>query len=202
MFITKDMSNLPSRTLIISNIINDDDAVDIVNTLIALNINKGQHQELEKSSKKEKEDTGLCSNPPTLTLPEVTSLKIITKNSKNTGFIECTDVNESIPLKTLLHENDISCRFANYKLYMKISSSTSLPLSFGEQKKIISEHLQSLFPMINIIYFKVSTNGEGENGNKNGILVVDRLCDMKRLVKYSWSDDKISCSLDYFRKTR
>lgn len=178
----KDIDTLkPSRTLIISNINDDNGVVDIINDLISLNICQ-MYQEEEVS--------------------KYTTLKIITKNSRITGFIECLNINESKNLKYLLETNNIACRFANYRLFLRVLSDPG-EFTYTQQKSMIIENLQSLYPEINIMYFKLFFKDNTLTGK--GYVVIDRIADMNKLINYTNSnkntdEKKISFHLDMFVK--
>lgn len=127
-----------------------------------------------------------------------TTLNIVSKKNK-TGFIECVSVSKSIDLQASLIQRNIQCRFANYRLFLKITSDTSL-FHYDEIKKEVKNKLYEYKDDLNILFFKLYKKDNRLTGN--GYIVLDKNDDLHQLVKknYACHNDKITFQLHNFTK--
>lgn len=94
-------------------------------------------------------------------------------------FIESKDINTSISLFNKLKENDIECRYANYRMFLIIDSDFE-NLSYDQIKNVIKEQLYTINSSLNILYFKLYKKDNRLTGN--GHIVVDNFDDLKNIV--------------------
>lgn len=94
-------------------------------------------------------------------------------------FIESKDINTSISLFNKLKENNIECRYANYRMFLIIDSDFE-NLSYDQIKNSIKEQLYTINSSLNILYFKLYKKDNRLTGN--GHIVVDNFDDLKNIV--------------------
>lgn len=94
-------------------------------------------------------------------------------------FIESKDLQTSISIFNKLKENNIDCRYANYRMFLIIDSDFE-KLTYDEIKNNIKEQLYSLNQNLNILYFKLYKKENRLTGN--GHIVLDNYDDLKNIV--------------------
>ena len=117
-----------------------------------------------------------------------------------TLFIESKDINTSISLFNKLKQNNIECRYANYRMFLIIDSDFE-KLSYDQIKNLIKEQLYSINPNLNILYFKLYKKDNRLTGN--GHIVVDNFDDLKNIVnKIHVKDNFVFKLVNYVSKEK
>lgn len=115
-------------------------------------------------------------------------------------FIESKDINTSISLFNKLKQNNIECRYANYRMFLIIDSDFE-KLSYDQIKNVIKEQLYSINPNLNILYFKLYKKDNRLTGN--GHIVVDNFDDLKNIVnKIHVKDNFVFKLVNYVSKEK
>lgn len=122
-----------------------------------------------------------------------------TNKEKETYFIECKNLEDSISLYNEMTSNDISCRYAHYRMFLRITTDTS-KFSYNDFKEIIKKKLQEVVNDINIMYFKLYQKENRITGN--GYIVIDKYEDLKVLIKNNYVCNDVSFQLLNFIKQK
>lgn len=122
-----------------------------------------------------------------------------TEKEKKTIFVECENLKDSIELYTKVFKNNMICRYANYRMFLRITSDTSL-YTYDEFKTFIKNKLHEVIQDVNIMYFKLYQKDNRLTGN--GYIVIDKYEDLKLLIKKNFlcEENNVSFQLLNFIK--
>lgn len=117
-----------------------------------------------------------------------------TEKKRVSCFIECDKLEDSINLYNLLSKNEIVSRYANYRMFIRITSDTNSH-TYDEFKSMIKNKLNEVVDRINIMYFKLYQKNDRLTGN--GYIVIDKYEDLKKIIKnnYVCNDSCVSFQL-------
>lgn len=115
-------------------------------------------------------------------------------------FIESNNINTSISLFNKLKQNNVECRYANYRMFLIIDSDFE-KLNYDEIKNKIKEQLYSINKNLNILYFKLYKKDKRLTGN--GHIVIDNFNDLKSIVnKIHVKDNFVFKLVNYISKEK
>jgi hypothetical protein len=105
---------------------------------------------------------------------------VVSDKGRKTGFLEFESLKDSIAVYASFTDKAVNCRYGNYRLFIHITSDTSL-CTYNVFKRTVQDHLRTLVPDANIMYFKLFQIGDRLTGN--GYIVVDKHDHAKMLVR-------------------
>jgi hypothetical protein len=110
----------------------------------------------------------------------LTSHLVVSDKGRKTGFLEFESLKDSIAVYASFTDKAVNCRYGNYRLFIHITSDTSL-CTYNVFKRTVQDHLRTLVPDANIMYFKLFQVGDRLTGN--GYIVVDKHDHARLLVR-------------------
>lgn len=123
-----------------------------------------------------------------------------TEKEKKTIFVECNNLKDSIDLYNEVFKNNMVCRYANYRMFLRITSDTNT-YSYDEFKTFIKNKLQEVVQDVNIMYFKLYQKDNRLTGN--GYIVIDKYEDLRLLIKKNFLCEETNVSfqlLNFIKK--
>jgi hypothetical protein len=125
---------------------------------------------------------------------ELTGLVSHEKTPSNSIFLEFATIDDATAVFEKLKADDVRVKYAYYKLFIKFTSPVK-ELSYDSLKEKSKEVLQTDINDINVVYFKLYKKNNELIGC--GEVTVDRLSDVEKLIKRSFTGQYDDKNLDF-----